>query len=238
MVETSNQKVDGVNPSIQIKGIRDGLLVTIGEGEWEQLQEMLLKQIEEQASFFKGARLALEVGNIGLHAVELSTLRDRLSDQGISLWAVISSSHTTENTSQMLGLATRLPTARPEKESRPAAHAQPGEPAILVKKTLRSGVKVIYPGHVTVLGDVNPGAEIVAGGNVMIWGRLRGVIHAGAEGDETAIVAALSMAPTQLRIAGIVALIEPGSFKQQPTFASVQNDQVILEPWVNKEGGR
>ncbi len=51
------------------------------------------------------------------------------------------------------------------------------------------------PGSVVVLGDVNPGAEIIAGGNVIIWGRMRGTAQAGIDGDETAIVCALEMSP-------------------------------------------
>lgn len=225
-------------PAIQIKGIRDSLLVSLGEGEWSELQDILLSQIDEQSSFFRGARLALEVGNAVLHAVEMSALRDKLSDREVSLWAVLSNSPTTEKTAQMLGLATRLPASRPERSSRPVENDLPGEQAIMVRKTLRSGVKISYAGHVIVFGDVNPGAEIVAGGNVLVWGRLRGVVHAGAEGDESAVVAALSIASTQLRIAGIAALSEGSTAKQQPEIAHVLDGQVIVEPWVYKEGGR
>ena len=225
-------------PAIQIKGIRDGLLVSLGEGEWSEIQDVLLHQIDEQSSFFKGAKLTLEVGNAVLHAVEMSALRDKLSDREVSLWAVLGNSPTTEKTAQMLGLATRLPASRPERSSRPVEKDLPGERAILVRKTLRSGVKISYPGHVIVFGDVNPGAEIVAGGNVLVWGRLRGVVHAGAEGDESAVVAALVIASPQLRIAGIAALSEGLSAKQQPKIALILDGQVIVEPWIYKEGGR
>ena len=63
-----------------------------------------------------------------------------------------------------------------------------------------------YQGNVIVFGDVNPGAEIMAGGSVLIWGRLRGLVHAGADGDEEAIVGALEFSPMQLRIAGKIAV--------------------------------
>mgnify|MGYP001362442065 CR=1 FL=1 len=80
---------------LQIKGIRDGLLVTIGEGDWEGVQAALLTHIEERIGFFKGARLALDVSNRIMHAAEMGTLRDRLSDKGVALWAVLSSSPVT-----------------------------------------------------------------------------------------------------------------------------------------------
>lgn len=74
------------------------------------------------------------------------------------------------------------------------------ENTILVQRTLRSGQTIRYNGNVVVLGDVNPGAEISASGNVIVMGALRGVVHAGAGGDEKAIVLAFKLQPTQLRI--------------------------------------
>lgn len=74
------------------------------------------------------------------------------------------------------------------------------ENTILVQRTLRSGQIVRYDGNIVVLGDVNPGAEISATGNIIVMGALRGVVHAGAGGDENAIVLAFRLQPTQLRI--------------------------------------
>lgn len=75
------------------------------------------------------------------------------------------------------------------------------ENTILVQRTLRSGQSVHYNGNVVILGDVNPGAEVAATGNIIVMGALRGVVHAGANGDETAVVTAFRLNPTQLRIA-------------------------------------
>lgn len=72
---------------------------------------------------------------------------------------------------------------------------------ILVQRTLRSGQSVRYNGNIVVLGDVNPGAEVTASGNVIVMGALRGVVHAGAGGNENAVVMAFRLKPTQLRIA-------------------------------------
>jgi len=74
------------------------------------------------------------------------------------------------------------------------------ENTILVQRTLRSGQSIRYNGNVVVLGDINPGAEISATGNVIVMGALRGVVHAGAGGDEKAVVLAFRLQPTQLRI--------------------------------------
>jgi len=224
-----------MQPKIQIKGIRDGLLINFADGSWEEVRAAFLEHIEQQAEFLHGARLALDVGNHILKAVELSQLRDVISEHGLSLWAVLSNSPTTEQTAQTLGLATRLSKPRPEH----LVHAldttiQDGEPAILVQRTLRSGYSLQFPGSVVVLGDINPGAEVVASGNVIVWGRLRGMVHAGAEGDENAVVCALDLAPTQLRIAGHIAVTPQRRGKPSPEIVRLQGGQVVAESWQGK----
>jgi septum site-determining protein MinC len=115
--------------------------------------------------------------------------------------------------------------------ARPETNLQDGEFSILLQRTLRSGFSLKHEGNVIVIGDVNPGAEIIAGGNVIIWGHLRGMVHAGAEGDQSAIVCALDLSPTQLRIADQIAVTPQRRGKPQPEMARLQNGQVIAEPW-------
>lgn len=81
----------------------------------------------------------------------------------------------------------------------PKPAPQDEEPTLLLRKTLRSGQKVIFAGNVVVMGDVNPGAEIEAEGDVVVWGTLRGLAHAGCSGKDAQVMA-LSMQPTQLRV--------------------------------------
>ncbi len=220
-------------PKIAIKGIRDGLLVTVGDaGAWQDAQEALLEAIGRQADFFQGARVALDVGARPIKAAQLGKLRDLLGDFGITLWAVVSESPKTQETARSLGLATRL--SKPAPAPRPAAASPTGEEAVLVRRTLRSGMRIAFPGHVVVIGNVHPGAEIVAGGDIVVWGRLHGVAHAGAEGNEEAVVCALDLSPTQLRIAGLVATAPPRRGKPTPEIASVKDGQVVAEPWQGK----
>jgi septum site-determining protein MinC len=221
-----------MRPKFEIKGIRDGLLVTLGDGLWSDASDSLLEQIVARSDFFDGARLALDVGTYVLHAVELSQLRDRLSEHGVLLWAVLSSSPTTEQTAQVLGLATRLAKPKPEPPLRnPSGEVHEADTGILVQRTLRSGMKLEYAGHITVIGDVNPGAEVIARGNIIVWGRMRGVVHAGAEGNEEAMVCALDLSPTQLRIAGHIATTPQRRGKPQPEIARLREGHVVAEPW-------
>jgi septum site-determining protein MinC len=104
---------------------------------------------------------------------------------------------------------------------------------VLLRRTLRSGQAVHHDGHVVILGDVNPGAEVVASGDVLVWGRLRGLVHAGASGDETARVCALQLNPTQLRIGEHIARPPEENRRRSviPEVARVVNGQIVVEAW-------
>ena len=220
---------------IQIKGISDGLLITLGEGNWGLLETELLRVIDEKGQFFQGARVALDVGNHILRASDLGSLRDKLADKRITVWAVLAGSPSTEMNAQMLGLATRLSASKLSGKEVPGPVGKmPGEEAVLLQRTLRSGYKVDYGGHVVVLGDVNTGAEITAGGNVIVWGKLKGTVRAGVPGNPAAVVCALTLEPTLLRIANVPYLSQKGASGSQPEMASIKKNQVIITPWKPK----
>jgi septum site-determining protein MinC len=221
--------------NLQIKGIREGLLVTVGEGDWPDLEQSLLAHIEHQENFFRGARVALEIGNHVLRAAELGALRDKLADHGVTLWAVISNSPTTEQNAQTLGLGTRLSAPKPERAMHKMETTLDGEAAIFVPRTLRSGFKVSYEGNVVVVGDVNAGAEIEATGSVMIWGKLRGAARAGINGDAATHIYALEMNSAALRIADVDLNYSQPKGKNGPQVASIQNGQIVVQNWEHKE---
>jgi septum site-determining protein MinC len=231
MVIVWQSKVTKMAHNIEIKGIREGILITLGDGEWSEINQSLLSHVDNQKDFLQGAKLTLEVGNHILKAADLGWLRDQLSERGIFLRAVLSNSPTTERTAQALGLATKLSKPRSERITNRLDTALQGDKAVLIKRTLRSGHSIKHPGHVTIIGDVNPGAEIVAGGNVVVWGRLRGTVHAGAQGDEDAVVCALDLSPTQLRIAEQISITPPQRKRPKPEIARLEDGKVIAEAW-------
>jgi septum site-determining protein MinC len=223
-------------PTITIKGILQGLLINISDSQatWEEARQALLDHIDQQSQFLHGARVALDVGNYVLKALDLGQLRDALSERGLFLWAVMSASPTTEQTAQTLGLDIRI--ERSSATTKPADIAlKGGEEAVLFYKTLRSGFRLQYGGHVVVIGDVNPGAEIIASGSIFVWGRLGGLVHAGAGGDETAVVCALDLCPTQLRIADQIAITPQRRGKPQPETASLKEGKVVADVWNPKK---
>jgi septum site-determining protein MinC len=214
---------------VHIKGIREGLLVSLDGDDWPELERVLLEEIDQQSGFLRGAKIIPDVGDRDLGAAALGKLREQVADRDLLLWAVLSTSEVTERTAQALGLATRIHQVDPQENG--AQELSEESEAILVRRNLRSGANLAFPGHITVIGDVNPGAQIIAGGDVVVWGRLRGTVHAGAEGNESAIVCAMDLSPIQLRIAGYIAVSpeEPGTVG--PEMALVRDGQVVAEAW-------
>ena len=97
------------------------------------------------------------------------------------------------------------------------------------KGSLRSGSKVEYEGSIVVIGDVNAGAEVIAGENVVVLGNLRGVAHAGAKGNKKAIIAAAKIESPQIRIANIVKELEKNEEETKREYAYVEENEIILE---------
>lgn len=219
---------------INIKGTSDGLIITLGSGGWQGLLDELEQRLSEKASFFKGGRVGLALGPRQLTRLELAQVGAILDRHNVTLWAVESEASSTQEAAAELGLEIGL--SLPSRVPAGPVLVPPGRgDALLVQRTLRSGQVINHPGHVVVIGDVNPGAEIRAGGSVIVWGRLRGTVHAGlAEGQgENAVVCALQLSPPQLRIGDTMARspADDGDHEIVPEMASVQDGQIVAEPW-------
>jgi septum site-determining protein MinC len=102
----------------------------------------------------------------------------------------------------------RRPASPPVESARPVPvlHAvETGPTTLYHASTLRGGQVLHHHGNIVVVGDVNPGAELIATGDILVFGRLGGIAHAGAQGDQNSRIYALDLAPTQLRIATFIA---------------------------------
>lgn len=100
------------------------------------------------------------------------------------------------------------------------------------KGSLRSGQRIEFEGSLAIIGDVNPGAEVIAGENIIILGNLRGLAHAGAKGNRDAIIEAVEIEATQIRIADIVKEIEKDEdeIRTVKTSAYVKEDgEIVIE---------
>lgn len=132
---------------------------------------------------------------------ELSGIRQRLAGAGLELTLVVSSEPRTRVAAAALGLDWQAPSSQPAAPP----PSDSGSPLRIHQGTLRAGDHLESEGSLLVLGDVNPGARVSASGHVLVWGTLRGVAHAGCQGERSARITALQLRPLQLRIADAVA---------------------------------
>lgn len=231
---------------VEIKGIRDGLLIRVDDRPDFAIFELLPGELAAKRDFLRGSRIAVEIGRRELSYEQLVKMQRLFEGYDLTLWALLTQDVATRESARRVGLATRLSGSATDLEgnalpvepadSAPAAARQPPAPnALLLRETVRSGRSVWHEGHVVILGDVNPGAEVVAAGNVIVWGRLRGLVHAGALGDAGAVICALDLSPTQLRIADQIAVAPPDSRHTPiPEQAAIRDGQIVAEPWSTR----
>jgi len=117
----------------------------------------------------------------------------------------------------------------------PARPLAVGVSTLYHRGTLRGGQALHNLGNLVVIGDVNPGAELVASGDIVVFGALRGVAHAGAQGDRSARVIALELAPTQLRIATLIATSDTGPKPRGPEHASIADERIVVVPFAEAD---
>lgn len=176
---------------VSIKGTRNGLVIVYDPTrEFEEIKNTLLSKMESARGFFKGAKFSF----LGEH-------QEIPSHQKTELENICKQYGLVPNTEEPALSGNKMSQAqdRAASVSTPAAD---GETALLVRRSLRSGQRVVHKGHVVFMGDIHPGAEVVSGGSVLVMGSCRGVVHAGAWGDESARIIARRLAPTVLSIAG------------------------------------
>jgi septum site-determining protein MinC len=232
---------------IVVKGERDGLVLILPAAGSNENAHAELAAYLEQAGDFKGAKVVIDVGQRVLAESELEGIRELL--RGVEVESDMLRALNDETRTAALALGMEVPfVVTPDVAQPNPVIALPEESieALLVRRTLRSGQSIRYPGAVVVLGDVNPGAEVIAGGDVMVWGTLRGLVHAGATGDEHAKVCALHLAANQLRIAGHIAIAPDSTEDKQrfwqrkkgaaPELAKVQEGGIVVEKWVKGSG--
>ncbi|NES99504.1 MAG: septum site-determining protein MinC [Sphaerospermopsis sp. SIO1G2] len=145
---------------------------------------------------------------------QLQELEDTFKTVKLELRSVSTSRRQTAIAACTLGYSVEQVQRQPSLNSDKLTTPTPLADALYLEMTVRSGAEIRHPGTVIILGDVNPGAMVIANGDILIWGRLRGVAHAGAEGNQECLIMALQMEPTQLRIADAVARAPEKSLAQ------------------------
>lgn len=163
---------------LQIKGIHGGVLITLPAVSWFQQRDLLIGRIQTQERFFKGGRIALDVGSTDWSEEQLLKLLKDLADEGVCLWTILSSSEKTKQAAEYHGFPTTLPDP----------NRKPGEPPQeLTKKedetesftclprSLAQGEHFQHSGHLLVIGDIPTDAKLEVTGSLVLWGTLHGI---------------------------------------------------------------
>jgi len=183
-----------------------------------ELEDELMYQLSNLSSYPPGTLVRIDIGEQRLTSKQVREVEDMLLDHGFYLQDLMSNGP---------------PESEGDKEAdeHPFDHMPYYNDTVMICRHLRSGQKLFSEGNVVILGDVNPGAEVIAGGNILVMGSLRGLVHAGAFGDETAVVSAYRMNPTQLRIANHITRPPDGENVDVsiPEVARIRTDKVVIE---------
>jgi len=155
-----------VTDKIIIKGNREGLNVVINMNHFSDFDEMLeslVDKLSQGRKFYKGSTLKITTELKYINEREIRRLKEILFDEFLISDCIFQEQEDS---------TTKVFTGIYEGKTK------------FLRKTIRSGQSINYPGNVVIIGDVNPGAEIYAAGNIIVMGTLRGIVHAGTNGNE------------------------------------------------------
>lgn len=214
---------------ITIKGLRNGITLILNDSEPDFYKVLEgLKAKLSATSFFQNTVVNVDIGaREALSCEQLESLKEILSARNIKLKNVLLNGHKSGNGHKVRKLLPQKMEAEKNK-------------TLMVTKTIRSGQSLYYPGSIVLMGDVHPGGEISAGESIIVWGALRGVAHAGRDGNEKAFIIALQLAPSQLRIAHYIACSpeQPTEVPLAPEIAYVVDKRIVVEEYSSSRNTR
>ncbi|WNC87341.1 septum site-determining protein MinC [Thermosynechococcus sp. QKsg1] len=169
---------------------------------WPQLQLYLVGQ---EHLWSETLPVDCACGQRLLDQSQLQQLAEALSEHQLRLDKIITERRQTAIAAATLGYSVQQGELPPLIAKETEGDSDPVANPLYLKTTLRSGMEIHHDATVVIVGDVNAGASIIAAGDIIVWGRLRGIAHAGAKGNRGARIMTLEMAATQLRIADLLA---------------------------------
>jgi septum site-determining protein MinC len=196
---------------ITFKVAKNGIVLTLDpDAKFNRIKEALRGHVESATNFYAGADLYINIAENSFKIDQLNEIVNIVRGYKDVKNIIFTSDVVKQDTVEI---------------------NNEGE-TYLINRTLRSGQKIKKSGNVVIIGDINPGAEVIAGGDIIVFGKIRGVVHAGAGGSNQASVTALKLEPTQLRISKKIARPpeESGNKKSlQPERAFIQDGQIMVE---------
>lgn len=211
-----------MNDIVTIKGLKYGLQLTFAKGaSFDDVQASLLDKLQSGDGFFvRGTTVFVPKGYFAEEQNE--ALRKMFHRHGMLF-------------STELKRPNLAPPSRDTNTKAPAQKVkesvEEAQKMMVINHTVRGGQEVKTNCSVLICGNVNPGAQIIAGGSIDIRGTCRGFVHAGAFGDKSACVVADRLMPVQIRIADLIARAPDEDIKvNQAERAMIKNNMIIFEP--------
>ena len=206
---------------VMFEGTKDGINILLQQDiSFSELKELFEKKVIESAKFFEGVKTSIAFQGRTLSQEEETALLDIITEHTTMNITFIRDGKK-EDTTQTIPEGVTLPD-----------DMQQYYITKYHKGSIRSGQCLTFDGSVVVIGDVNPGGEVKASGNIIILGQLKGIAHAGCNGMTDAFVSALYMIPVQLRIADIITRFPEENKKgpKPPEFAYIEEGQIYVMP--------
>lgn len=204
--------------TVRLKGIKDGIRVIVAaqDSDFGRITQEIVTRVGEVKGFFSSGTGRIVISGCQFGSVDRIRLEQAIME--IVPKGVVVEYEGEDNTLLMQA-------------------ASIGDKSVLHFGTIRSGQRVRSLGNLVVIGDVNPGAELSAVGDIVVMGILRGIVHAGCEGDKNAVVCASKMAPTQIRIADIITRPPDGDVAESwvPEVAYVYEGNIYIDDYLSKK---
>lgn len=213
---------------VKIKGGRSGLSLTFApEASFEDILHHLQGKLESGSGFFLRGTMVFLPRDV-LTDAQREKLQKLFHEHGLICRVQPLEEENHPEKSQ----AAYATAAESQPQAAPAASQNPDvQEMLVVNKTVRGGQEIRTKSSVLVCGNVNPGAQIIAGGSIDVRGICRGMVHAGAFGDTSAIVVADHLMPTQIRIASFIARSpDHMDMTEKAERASIKDGQIVIEP--------
>ena len=207
-----------------LKGRKDGITISLDSSiPFKELKEHFKRRITDTKQFFEGGKTNIAFTGRGLSEEEEKVLLDIIISETTLDVPFVGESFEGIKPINPFFVANTAPAHLHHNVYNTSYH-QGG---------LRSGQSIRFSGSVVIIGDVNPGGEVVAEGHIIVLGALKGMAHAGCNGNEDCFISALVFWPTQLRIANVITFIPDDKKKKAPACAYIQHGQVFIAPLIN-----
>lgn len=225
------------NNGVIIKGNKEGLNVLVNIEKFTGFNDMLLVLIEKLSrgkKFYKDSKLYITINTSLLNDEEIRKLKGVILDE-IGVKEIIIDNPVHDNKAAKYDTHEVKEKGEEEKAAKVFSGVYEGRTKFL-RRTVRGGQCIHFPGNIVIIGDINSGAEVYAGGNIIVLGSIKGNVFAGSNGNKKAIIAAFSMEPEILKIGNIIT-ISPDDYQKPkyPEVARIKDGSIIVEPYLTNK---